>query len=566
MARFSVKWLLIGLVGITVVGALVVVFAGPPAIRMVKSMRADTLLRQSIEASEAGDHRTAFERASAANNMRPGDPEIIMQAARTTLDFAHMTMGFWWGEVARLERIDVDPTLTYVDLLLGRNLLDEAEVFVERLRFQEPDHAGVAERRIRLYRLQRRFAEGRFYGDQLMARGIRTPGVRAELIATHFATTGPEGRLRGQALLDEDDTFEEPLSAAAFRGFLASGDFPAGLRTRLANRLLDHPEATRFDRFFAYGVLYDIGEFEWERIEADAREQFDLSDPADRLEWIGFLIGVRRFSEAVDVAEAYDVEETGALLEQYIEALVLSGSPVYLDRALRITFRPIDTLPLDMTDVFLWRAIIQRNLGQIEESLRTINSAIDVAEAAEVQRLENYLLQIGEWPSLIRLYERLAENPRTREFAQRRLLTAYYHLGDEEAVLRLLGTLTPVADAGGPSFENFVAYLNAIYGREVRTSQQTMERLVAQFPGVVDFRVTLSLLYGMGGQGRMAREIVQGVPSLPRGTPRHVIVAAVPIFQAKGDREEAERLRQLLVGERLLPRERQIIDRPLGGS
>ncbi len=560
--RVRRRKLIIAVVGLVVVAGLAAWLLAEPVVSMVRQHRADTLFEASVEAQEAGDYREAFERAVAADRLRPNDPAIIRQAARAALDYGHVSTPQWWGRVLTLREVDVDSTLRFTRGLLDARAYADAQRFVERMTAQAPDNPEVAVLRVQLLRHYRRIDEARRIAERFIAAETATPELEFEYVSLLLSSRDPEDRQAGEERLRLLVEREGATGRAAMRRIVLASEIDAEYRRETARRLLAAPENDRRDRLLARAVQLRYGWIEWEAMEADVLAEFDMDESLDKQEFMAWLNGMGLGHVVRDRFAAEDFLEDGDALRLVLEAM-LEGEPADFRRVEELTFRPMDALPLPAHEVFLFRARAQAALGRRDEARSTVTRAIDAADLADFEPIERYLLGMREWEPLKRMYNRLLDSSRTEAIGQRRLLTAHYEMGEEADLLRVLREVSVNPDRDSPTVLGFVSYLRVLHDVDAAEGRRVLEALVGDYATVIEFRYLLALAYNLGGHGDFARTLVEEMPVLDYELPRYVRMARYVLRSAAPSGEGGiswDREEERLLQANLLPKERQLLE------
>ncbi|MCC5805499.1 MAG: hypothetical protein JJU00_04135 [Opitutales bacterium] len=561
--RVRRRKLIIAAVGMVLVAVLAAWFLAEPVVSMVRNHRADTLYAASVEAHEAGDYREAFEKAVAADGLRPDDPAIIRQASRAALDYGHVSTPQWWGRVLTLREVDVDSTLRFTRGLIDGRAYADAQRFVERMTAQEPDNPEVALLRVQLLRHYRRIDEARRIAERFIAAETATPELEFEYVSLLLSSREPEDRRAGAERLRQLVEREGGTGRAAMRRIVLASEIEAEYRREVARRLLEAPENDRRDRLLARAVQLRHGWVEWKAMEADVIAEFDMDERLDKHEFMAWLNGMGLEHVVRDRFVPEDFMEDGDGLSLVLEAM-LDGEPADLRQVEEFTFRPMDALPLPPHEVFLQRARAQAALDRIDEARSTVMRAIDAADLADFEPIERYLLGMREWEPLKRMYNRLLESGRTEAMGQRRLLTAYYELGEEADLMRVLREVTVNPERDSPTVLGFVSYLRILHDVDAAAGRRVLESLVGDYGTVIEFRYLLALAYRMGGYEEFARALVEEMPVLDYELPRYVRMARFVLRSAAPSGGEGgiswEREEERLLQANLLPKERQLLE------
>ncbi len=556
LSKSARAWLLTG-AAILVIGGIIALVAFRPALERVRTLRAEALLEESLEASAAGEHRVAMERAVSASQMRPENHAAIRQAARAALDYGHASAGEWWRRALELPQLDVEPTLRFVDILVARNEVVEAHRILERLAFQEPENAEVAQQRIQNFRALRRYGDARNLAEDFLRRHPNAAGVEAEYFATLLSTPTDEAQEAAARIIRDLAASENPELELLRRAVQVPSE-DMGLRLQLTQRLREAPEATRTDRLLALALQLRFELIEWDAVREDVRKAFVLENPEEVAELIAWM---NASGLSAQVREDFDLEALQGdeeSLRMMLQAL-LEGPEEALRQVLDLTYASADSNALSLAESLLWRSRALVALGQGEEALATLKRSVDAAESGEFSRIEMFLLDLEQWDVLKKLYERMTEHPRTANVGKRRLLMAHYQLGEERELLRLLEGTSFDEQRTSPSFDALTYYLRILYDRNAVEARRALESLVAQYPAVVDFRILLALNYALENQLQVAHALLAGTPEVPASGPRHVALAravAARLVDLPGDDGGPSGL----ATKSLLPKERQLME------
>lgn len=556
-------WVGVGLAVLMVLAAVAVI-ALPHALRQASEIRAAQHLEASFEAFSEGDYRVAFERANSANSLRRGDARTVEQLAVSALRFRHQTTARWWREWLEFPSVELESMLEYVSFLMGGGHHEEASLFLNRLHRDYPTDARVAAYRLRVLRELRRYTEARSFGQGFIAAEEADAAVLAEYAATLLSIPDEDLRREAREIMQEIARAEGEESLQALRILTLLTDSPSSFKVEAARRIEAHPSATRSDRLLVWSVLLREGNVAWEEIVGDVEREFAAAEGENLGELMAWLNTVGRPDEVLHRFSIEDVERDGPLFREFMEAKIRSEDPAQLRDAIELTFRPVDTLPLEPSEVFLLRARAQFAAGAASEAEQSLTSAVDLVEFERIRSLERFLYTINARELLERLYTRMLDNRRVALMARIRLLSLYYAAGDEEATLGAMDSLDMEDLTGYPPVLNLVAYLRIIYRRDATGAQRALEELTARFPDIIDFRFTLAFHYALNNRVALARELIHNAPELPPNAPRQQILAAAIVFAAVGDEALANEYFDRLSRHMLLPRESQLLSRAFG--
>jgi|TARA_B110000495_G_scaffold135786_1_gene118913 hypothetical protein len=129
----------------------------------------------------------------------------------------------------------------------------------------------------------------------------------------------------------------------------------------------------------------------------------------------------------------------------------------------------------------------------------------------DYRTLEGYLERLNNGEFLNRFYEKFIHFPGTVAEADSKRILSAYDVGDNETINQILDRQRIESLRGFPASQSLFTYLRGLRKEGTLENIREVESLVAQYPGVIDFRVSLALNYFQEGYLREASEVLNCV-------------------------------------------------------
>jgi len=527
-----------------------------PAYRYAKAVRAERLLEESREFTRQQNKAKAYEKALSAHFLNPTDEEILLALANAAIDHRHASALEWWPRVIGSKLRTAEDLKKYVDFLLRTRNSEEAAKYISLLAEELPDDVEVGLMQLRILKEQRKLQEAVNLARNWIDRGYDSEELYRSYIEGLMGLPYEGFRDEARRFLESLIGREDATGRMALRFLVRFPNVDEEQRRDYLARLQRHPIAENIDRLALYQYEIATREVDFATIRDEVLGLFDREDPEQRGELAGWLANMGYANEVLQLIDAESARKDGQLFLLFMNAKIATGAAL---EVYETTLMPPDQLPVERADNLLLRARALEALGRTSEYRETLDNIARTIDLKEFEKVETVLLRSGHWDTLETLYRRLLQNDFTAPLGKRKLLAAHYYLGDEEALLALLGSLKIDEFDDNPPIQNFVAYLNILHNRDTATSRAAVESLVAKYPRSIDFRLTLALILFLEGKVDSAHELLINMPELDRSAPRYFLVIAATVLSAHGDEEKARAIFQQIELSNMIPRERRLL-------
>ena len=190
----------------------------------------------------------------------------------------------------------------------------------------------------------------------------------------------------------------------------------------------------------------------------------------------------------------------------------------------------------------IYQAGIQQQLG-LDESFETAAGlAISRAEVRDFAYLQRSIEYFKNDKLMLDFFRRVSREPRLALLGKSRLFALAYNLNQGQIVDSLVTELNLRDLKPYPEPQNTLAYVKLIRGEDLDEARRTAENLVARFPSLIDYRVTLALAYIRSGDSIAARTILSPQLVEREGFREGWKVVVVAFLADLGEVDEARQL------------------------
>jgi hypothetical protein len=535
-----------GIVVVVAVGFLAAPFAAKPAWRASLSWRSDRLAQGALSKLAEGDSEGALNRARAAHFLDRDNPAPIRAMARAAYAIDPAQSLAAARLAAALVPAQLDDLLRAGEAALkaGQNTL--GETYAQQARSVAPGDGDVASLEARL-----RYARGTLSlpeAHALAESRMSDEPLRESYFALALSAGSAEDQDKALALARR--AAEAVNSVAAWRFVMEHPTVASEERIRAARRLSQATGANLASRIASLDTLHSLGALAGEQLLAQAAELVRFEDDPEMVQLAIWMARRQLHAEAIQLLESGRAFDERNLLQVYIGALIATGRGTEALEILGSTRQ----LPLTQIERLVLQAGAQRAMGTSDNYEALAGLAIARSEIRDFSFLERTILSFRNENLLIEFYRRVARDPRTAALGRGSLLAYGYALYRPEVVAEAL----PLIDARreeNPSVLNLILYLKFL-NREADVSLvQMSEGLVARYPEVTEFRLSLAMAYLQLGRRDQAAELIASnvLERLPASDGQKASLAAT-LWQL-GRTEEAQRLIEMTNRNRILPAE-----------
>jgi hypothetical protein len=489
------------------VGFIVVLATAYPAWIAIKKWRSEALISSAEKYFSEGRSYQAYLKGKAAYYMDPDNPEVLagmIEYSRSVR--APQTMQYGQELIAQ-GAVSSGALKTLAEEAQRNRTPDLARAFLRRLEAVDPDNEAIVRLRIELLIL-----EGKKTEAYDMAKEVFNEESSAEILG-HYASLALEsetGEKREEliSMLRLETARKDKRGLYAGLLLLKNG----GLNSvedveEVTSLVLENPEVSRGHKLIAYSARIETGMNSIKELRPELDDLFDLGLQADRVQYAMWLFNSSHYEEIIRIFDKKDIANDSTLFSIYALAMIETNAK---DRALDL-LRSSEAFVLSEIERLILEAQAQRSLGRDEAYVSTVERAIARADINDFKTLEGYLKRLKSRDFLIKLYEKFVTFPTTAaECDANRLLFAYEER-DVEEIDQIIQRQRLAAMKDFPASMSLLAYLRGLRKVGLLENIREMETLVAKYPGVIDFRVSLALNYFQQGYIGESGEVLQGV-------------------------------------------------------
>ncbi|WP_269542944.1 hypothetical protein [Cerasicoccus fimbriatus] len=534
---------------------LLLVAATPFAWQKIKETRAADLAADALKQIEDENYGAAWESAKAAYALDPDNPEVARTLAGILNEAQPDEAPALWEKVYALTGDEAD-LLAWFDSELRMQNMSALRRLSERLAKDFPNSPDALQRR----------AQSALFNNQLdqAINLLRTAAQHPDATAdVQFGYVKLSQRSENEAIrsagidwLKQMAQRPDDIGLQAARSLLTMPGLSREQLLSYAEKLAQHPMATREDRLAEIVIRRQTGEQSMDELLAEAQSLFALEDPGELVElgrWLNQQGRSADFLELVDFDTAISRRD---LFLVWIDSMAITQQWAELDK---VVDRP--RLPLDPFTIVLFRSRIQQELGNDRVSNLIWGRALLTADDS-ISKLEfayDYALKMGWSERANEVLEKLVKIPATQRKAFEEMLKLNQRSGD---VLALQSALRRMAEKypHDNDVANDLAYVNLLQGEDIQGSYDTAVRLLRESsqPFLANI-ITHALALYLGGEKQLALDQLYPLAiNWSETRPRDRAIYAA-ILAANGHKREAQDMIRDVDPEELLPPEREIL-------
>ncbi len=524
------------LIMIILAGLVSAPFTAKPAYHRLIDWRADRLAERAVVMAAEGQDQEAFDTAQAAFLLNRKSPLTRQTVAKLAQAIDHpQTLEYLTIAVTQPE-----PNPEIIALYVGESIrqgnLSQARPYLSWLQQSQTDSSTTIALQIRYF-----MAEGQ--QDEAL-KEVRDAVVEhpadTEILSLYAALalngTSTETTDEGLNYLHDQSDQDTIYGRTALRILLSSSLISGPERTDYSHKLLDHPLAERDDRLLAYSSLLASKAVVFSDVEAIISALFDLSSDADLRDLGKWLLLNDLPTEALNLLPESKAKLNKQFFQVYLTAMLESGrGQEILD--LLASGEPV---PLSPVERLIYQAGVQKNLG-LEESFETAAGlAIARAEVRDFGYLQRAIEYFDNDILMLDFFRRVSRDPRFALLGKSRLFALAYQLNRNDIIDSLIDELQLRDLRPYPPPQNTLAYIKLLRGEDIDEARRTAENLVARFPTIIDYRVTLALAYLRLEDGTAARSVLDPALAKREGFPNGWKVVIAALLTQQNEREDAD--------------------------
>lgn len=480
-----------------------------PAWIYLKKWRADNLIAQAEAYFAQGRSYQAFLKGQAAYYVDSDNPKILSNLIEYSRSVRHPNTLQYGQELIAKGGVTAGALRSLAEEAQRTKATDLARAYLRRLENIDPNNDDILRLRIELYVLEGKRQEA----YELAKIGILKDSG-AEIFG-HYASLGlelEEGEARHKlvdSLWDELDSNDKRSLYAALLLVRESTVLSVEQVDLVTSHILENSFSDRTQKLRAYFSRINVGLTTIRELRGDMRQLFDFSLKTDRFQYAYWLYNSQFFEEILYTFQTQDVADDATLFSIYALAMIETNAK---ERALDL-LRSSDAFVLSEIERLILEAQAQRSLGRMQAYVSTVERAIARAEVKDFRTLEGYLERLNNGDFLNSFYEKFINFPGTAAEADSKRILSAYDVGDNETLERILKRQRIESLRNFPPAQSLFAYLRGLKAEGVLENIRELEALVAKYPSVVDFRISLALNYFQEGYLREASEVLNGVVS-----------------------------------------------------
>ncbi len=513
-------------------------FTARPAYRQLIAWRSERLAERANSMAAEGRDQEAFDTAQAAFLLNRHNPEVADTVAKLAQAIDHpQTLDYL---TIAIERPEPSPEIIalYVAESIRRGNLAQARPYLSWLQQAQTDTASTIALSIRYF-----MAEGQ--REQALAEvkeavfehpaDIEILSLYASLALDH---TSPETTDEGLDYLRQQSTQPTVYGRTALRILLSSDLVSASERTDYAYQLLAHPLIERDDFLLAYSSLLASKAVTFQELEEEVFGLFDLTDNADLRDCARWLLFNGLPTETMKLLPEAKAKTNKEFFQIFLTAMLESGRG---EEVLEILSSG-EPVPLSPVERLIYQAGVQKELGLKESSETAAGLAIARAEVRDFSYLQRAIEYFGNDTLMLDFFRRVSRDPRFALLGKSRLFALAYQLNQTEIIESLVNELQLRDLRPYPNPQNILAYVKLLRGEDIDESRRTAENLVARFPSLIDYRVTLALAYLRSNDSTAASGVIKPQLVEREGFRDGWKVVIVALLDQQGETEKARLL------------------------
>lgn len=546
------KFVIQGCALLAVIGAL----SAYPAWNWLRTWRAEHLLGQAQELVSEGRELEAFFKGQAAYYIDPGSPEVLANLVELARGVRHPNTLAYGRQLLEQGTDSVEVMVTLAEEARDQRQLALARAYLGQLERLSPNHPDLPRLRIQ-FALASKDEETAL---RLAEAESEKPGVDRRVFEMYASlalnSNDISVRNRAEKKLSEFASDETMRGLVACVALLQQGIGSAAMDERaLTERILANPVSGRDERLFAWHIQLKYRFVTYAEIEEQVRREFSLDDKNQRFLFARWLFQNELFAELTKTFPLESDLDDRPLLTLHLLSLLYSGRE---KDALEI-LRSSDSVIIPELDRLVLEGRALRELGQEDAFVSTIERAIARAGEGQFFEAERLLKQLGDQRFLIELYEKYSRIPSTSALCNGYLMLFAYRDGNEETLSKVASRSRIEGFRDIPTAQSLLAYYNGLADLNVSASIREIERLVADYPSVIDFRVALAVNYYRAGFVTESADVLEdtGMVALSRIPGMYAVSLAI----LKSTNRLPEGLPPPSPPENLLPIERSFVER-----
>ncbi len=551
-------------VGVLAVAALAI-FWGPITERTAE-MKRESNWDAALAAAEAGEWRTALEKADLVARELPDDlavKRITLRAALETENWSRLSLA---SEVFKHRESTLDDKALCLEYLLAGGEIDEFKLLQRFLSPEEHRHPDIYLQISRFIASQggKEFALRRIRAVPMDGDGSRRP-LRLLMARTLLREDPTAAELReaqsimASLLPEQDETALEAIELVHDVPFEAINSelFPADF-----DWVLENPRADVSTKLAAHTLRLALTGRTGENRQQILTEAVDEFSDFQLVALGDWLLRIGRHDVVLDMVDAKLSAGSKTLFEQRFQALIAAGRLEEVAEALGNPHR--DTTRQDLRAL---EAVTYLRLGETVEAARAWREAMAAAGRSGARnpfdRLSRLAVEAGQpaWAA-----EATVEACRSDKAdllpASEMILVFDQLLGDNRIPeAQSVNAVLLRREPDNPFIHNRQAYLSVLGGEKLNPAIRTAQFLVSSFPSITIFRATCALALAKSGRTGEAVEVIDE-PGLDWSTApptAHLIRALV--YQEGGKPGLAGEAARAGAGAQLFPAEEMVLRR-----
>lgn len=550
---FLYKLVVIALPGILLVGGI----AAYPAYILALQWRSQYLAKQSTELAEEGQVIPAFQKALSAHYLTPDDLNIHLNLARKASNVDHPQNLQWWMDVLEHPDRNGEDLLNFLKVAIHKNELKLASNSLSRYREELPQtEESWSIQFLILTRFHKMFEAAKL-AEMLIEEGHDNWMLHQQFIETMDVLGSPDAQTKKIKHLRVLCERPDETGMRALRHLAKVSSLEIEEVKSLVEKIRSHPLKTKADILTAYSIEIHHSLKMFADVKDEILAQFDLRDIEDLKTLTTWLASENLHGESAQLLSDNIAQKDRQLFLNLLSSKINLGKE---DEAFDLTLNPADENPLDSAENFVARARSHLAKGNKELYRKNLRLAVEIVDIRRYVPIEYELIAKHEWDLLAMLYGRLIENPETEQFGIAKLLIAHYSTGNDVELQGMARDLSFDYFEGNPSMQSFLAYVKILYGIDIEASRMVLEKLVADYPNISDFRIYLALVYKHLKKDVIATNLFKEITNKPDMKDRRALqIASTLILE---DRDALEKFGidyNIGVNQKFLKKEKELL-------
>ena len=548
-------WLRIILLAL-LAGILSAPFTAKPAYRQLIAWRAEGLAERAETMAVEGRDQEAFDTAQAAFLLNRLNPVTVDTVARLAQAIDHpQTLEYLSLAIARPEP-SPEIIALYVAEAIRRGNLSQARPYLSWLQQTQTDAPSTVALNIRYF-----IAEGqRDEALQEVRNAVSEHPEDTEILNLYASLaldgSSPETTDEGLDYLRRHSDRDDIYGLTALRILLATNLILPDERADRSRTLLSHPLAERDDRLLAFSSLLASKAVNFQEIESEIYALFDLSLNADLRDAGRWLLLNGLPTETLKLISAEKAKTNKEFFQIHLTAMLESGrGQEVLD--ILASGEPV---PLSPVERLIYQAGVQKALGLEESSETAAGLAIARAEVRDFGYLQRSIEYFDNDTLMLDFYRRVSRDPRFALLGKSRLFALAYELNRTDIVESLVNELQLRDLRPYPQPQNTLAYVKLLRREDIDEARRIAENLVARYPSIIDYRVTLALAYLRSNNEDAASGILDPALAAREGFRNGWKVVIAALLSQQGDLEAARNVADTIERDSLTAPERALLE------